>query len=62
MSGYTSKQIHEAFEWTMKEVHRRYAAGELDMSGRFYTDEELDEGAATEGRVPERLKTPASAA
>jgi hypothetical protein len=41
MSDLTSEQIHEAFEWTMKEVQRRYAAGELDMSGRYYSDEEL---------------------
>ncbi len=41
MSDYTSEQIHEAFDWTLKEVARRYEAGELDMSGRYYTDEEL---------------------
>ena len=62
MSDLTSEEILDAFDSALKEVHRRYAAGELDMAGRFYTDEELDEGAATEGRVPERLKTPASAA
>ena len=62
MSDLTSEEILEAFDGALKEVHRQYAAGELDMSGRFYTDEELGEGAAIEGRVPDRLKSPASAA
>ena len=50
MSEQTSDQILESFEWAMKEVHRRYAAGELDMSGRYYTDEELREMAKTWGK------------
>ncbi len=62
MSGFTRQEMYKAFDEALAEVSRQYAAGELDMSGRFYTDEELREGAATEGRIPDRLKTPASAA
>jgi hypothetical protein len=50
MSDYTSEQIHEAFDWSLKEVARRYEAGELDMSGRYWTDEELKAMAEAEAR------------
>lgn len=49
MKDQASDQILDAFEWTMKEVQRRYVAGELDMSGRYYSDEELREIAKTWG-------------
>lgn len=39
----TSDEIHAAFDRALKEVQRLYAAGELDMSGRYYTDDELRE-------------------
>ena len=41
MSDLTQQEIYEAFDWSLKEVARRYAAGELDMSGRYWTDDEL---------------------
>ena len=41
MTDLTSEQIHDAFDRSLKEVARRYAAGELDMSGRYWTDDEL---------------------
>jgi len=50
MSNPNSDPILDAFESALKEVHRRYAAGELDMSGRYYTDEELRELAKTWGK------------
>jgi hypothetical protein len=50
MKSLTSEEIHEAMHWTLDEVRRRLASGELDGSGRFYTDEELAAGAATGGK------------
>jgi hypothetical protein len=41
-----SRQLLERFDQALTEV-RRLASGELDGSGRFYTDEELAAGAAT---------------
>ena len=56
----SSNEWHEAVRRGLAEVDRRLASGELDGSGRFYTDEELAAGAAT-GRVrkpgkPEKKK------
>ena len=49
----TSQEIHEAVHQALEEVSRRLASGELDGSGRYYTDEELAAGAATGGkRIP----------
>jgi hypothetical protein len=45
----TSQEIFEAVDSGMAEVSRRLASGELDQSGRYYTDEELAAGAATSG-------------
>jgi hypothetical protein len=39
--------MFEAVHRALDEVDRRLASGELDGSGRFYTDEELAAGAAT---------------
>ena len=55
MKSMTSEEIHEAMHWTLDEVRRRLASGELDGSGRFYTDEELAAGAAT-GRIEKPAK------
>ncbi len=41
MNEHTQQEIYKVFDDTLKEVARRYAAGELDMSGRYYSDEEL---------------------
>lgn len=43
----TSQEIHEALHQALAEVDRRLASGELDGSGRYYTDEELAVDAAT---------------
>jgi hypothetical protein len=49
----TSREIHDAIDSGMAEVSRRLASGELDGSGRYYTDAELAAGAATGGkRIP----------
>jgi hypothetical protein len=45
-----SKEIHEAIRQALAHVDRRLASGELDGSGRYYTDEELAAGAATGGK------------
>ena len=42
-----SRQLLNAFDQALKEVRREDTSGELDGSGRFYTDEELAAGAAT---------------
>jgi hypothetical protein len=46
----TSRETLEAVEQALAEVDRRLASGELDGSGRYYTDEELAAGAATGGK------------
>jgi hypothetical protein len=48
----TSGEIHEAIDQALEEVSRRLATGELDGSGRYYTDAELAAGAATGGKRP----------
>jgi hypothetical protein len=47
MKRMTSTDLHKAIREGLKEVSRRVACGELDQSGRYYTDEELAAGAAT---------------
>jgi len=42
-----SRELLEVFDRVLTEVRREAASGELDGSGRFYTDEELAAGAAT---------------
>jgi len=44
------QEIFDAINSGMVEVSRRLASGELDGSGRYYTDEELAAGAATGGK------------
>jgi hypothetical protein len=46
----TPQEIFDAIDSGMIEVSRRLASGELDGSGRYYTDEELAAGAATGGK------------
>jgi hypothetical protein len=43
----TSRQLLDAVDQALTEVSRRLATGELDQSGRYFTDEELAAGAAT---------------
>ena len=47
MSTMTVQEIFDAIDSGMAEVSRRLASGELDQSGRYYTDEELAAHAAT---------------
>ena len=47
MRALTSEQIHQAMQAALAEVDRQLAAGTLDQSGRFWTDEQLAAGAAT---------------
>ena len=49
MKEMSSQEWHEAVRPGLDEVERRLASGELDGSGRYYTDEELAAGAATGG-------------
>jgi hypothetical protein len=58
----TSRQMLDAVDKALAEVSRRLESGELDGSGRFWTDEELAAGAATRGEVkPAKAKaTPAA--
>jgi hypothetical protein len=44
------QEIFDAIDSGMAEVSRRLASGELDGSGRYYTDAELAAGAATGGK------------
>jgi hypothetical protein len=46
MMERTSQEMHDAIRFALDEVSRRLASGELDGSGRYYTDEELAAGAA----------------
>jgi hypothetical protein len=47
ISEMTSEEIFEAVDSGMAEVSRSLESGELDGSGRYYTDEELAAGLAT---------------
>ncbi len=47
----TVQEIFDAVDSGMAEDSRRLASGELDGSGRHYTDEELATGAATGGTL-----------
>jgi hypothetical protein len=47
ISEMTVEEIFEAMDSGMAEVSRRLESGELDGSGRYYTDEELRAGLAT---------------
>jgi hypothetical protein len=51
----SSEEWHEAVRRGLVELDRQLASGELDGSGRFYTDEELAAGAAT-GRIEKPAK------
>jgi hypothetical protein len=55
MGEMTSEEIHEAVNEGLAEVGRRLESGELDGSGRYYTDEELASWRAT-GQFPDISK------
>jgi hypothetical protein len=58
----TSRQMLSAVDQALEEVSRRLASGELDGSGRYYTDEELAAHAAmgTEQAPAKRIETNAA--
>ena len=51
MDNMTVQEIFDAIDSGMREVAPKLASGEIDGSGRFWTDEELAAGAATDGRL-----------
>jgi hypothetical protein len=57
MKQLTSDELHDALHKALAEVDRKLASGELDQSGRFYTDEELRAGAGT-GRISQKSRKP----
>jgi hypothetical protein len=57
----SSHEWHKAVRQGLAEVDRKLASGELDGSGRYYTDEELAAGAAT-GVIEKKPKTDAAPA
>jgi hypothetical protein len=58
MTEMTSSDWHDAVHKALDEVDRKLASGELDQSGRFYTDEELRAGAATGRRTTKPNENP----
>jgi hypothetical protein len=62
MKEMTSREMLDSVEKALTEVDRRLASGELDGSGRFYTDEELAAGAATGKAKKPKAKAAAPAA
>jgi hypothetical protein len=58
----TPQEIFDAVDQALAEVSRRLASGELDGSGRYYTDAELAAGAATGGKRPPAKPANANAA
>lgn len=57
MKAMTSYDLHDAIRKALAEVDRRLDTGELDGSGRYYTDEELAADVATgERRLPAKSK------
>jgi hypothetical protein len=55
MKHLNSQELHRAMDEALAEVRRQAASGELDGSGRFYTDAELAAGAATgESKPPQK--------
>ncbi|HZP07384.1 MAG TPA: hypothetical protein VFB43_20970 [Terracidiphilus sp.] len=57
----TVQEIFGAVDNGLAEVSRKLASGELDGSGRFFTDEELAAGAAT-GELKRKTKSEAAPA
>jgi len=47
----TTQEIFKAIDEGMAEIPRKLASGELDGSGRYWTDEELPSGAAKDGKL-----------
>lgn len=58
MSTFSTQQLFDSIDSSMAEVVRRLASGELDVSGRFWTDAELAAGAATQPLHVQTSRTP----
>jgi hypothetical protein len=58
MGTMTPSEFFKAIDEGMAEVSAKLASGELDGSGRYWTDEELATGIADEGKLnPIPVKT-----
>jgi len=57
-----SQKLHETIGEALEEVSRRLESGEIDGSGRYFTDQELAAGAATGGNLKPAKTKKASAA
>jgi len=57
MRGMTSREIHDAIGTALKEVSRGLASGELDRTGRYYTESELRERFTTSTQQRNRRRT-----
>jgi len=62
MERMTSTELHDSLRKGLDELSRKLANGNIDGAGRFWTDEELERGAATSGSVESRSKSEESAA
>jgi hypothetical protein len=62
ISEMTSQEIFEAVDSGMKEVARKLESGEIDGSGRYFTDEQLAAGAATPAASARAATTTTTAA
>lgn len=51
MGTVTAQEIFRAIDEGMAEISSKLASGELDGSGRYWTDEELASGAAKDGKL-----------
>jgi hypothetical protein len=47
----TAQEIFKAIDEGMAEIPKKLASGELDGSGRYWTDEELTSGVAKDGKL-----------
>jgi hypothetical protein len=47
----TAQEIFKAIDEGMAEIADKPASGELDGSGRYWTDEELSSGVAKDGKL-----------
>ena len=62
MKDLRSRELHDAIGNALNEVSRRLESGELDGSGRYYTDEEIAAGTATGRSLKPAAPKKASAA
>lgn len=51
MNNMTVHEIFDAIDSGMKQIAQKLETGELDGAGRFWTEEELASGAASDARL-----------